>query len=359
MNYTLVYGMTNNPGGIETYLLNLFLRIDKSKYMLDFVSDFPSITYSDVLKKSGSRLYYIDAKSKSLFKQWKQLWIILKHHPEYKTMYFNILDAGALLTMIIPFVIGRKIVIHSHNSSTEKIMLHRICRPFLAIVSKDYAACSSEAAKYMFGKNYKKALIIPNVIDAKKFTYNPDLRKCKRKELGIENEFVICNIGRITEQKNPLGLIDIFEAFYKKHPNSILISVGSGDMMGTFKDYIESKSLTNAVLILGKRSDVAEILQASDLFLFPSLFEGFGIVIIEAQASGLPCMISDCIPKEVIITNLVSMLSIKDSSNQWCNEIERMMSIKRKNTYIEVCKGGYDQSCASEYDVKLFSVLFQ
>lgn len=358
MKYILVYGMTNNPGGIETYLLNLFMRIDKSKYMFDFVSDFPSITYSDVFLKSGSRLYYIVAKSKGLFKQWKQLWSILKHHPEYKTMYFNILDAGALFTMIIPFAMGRKIVIHSHNSSTEKIMLHRICRPFLAIVSKDYAACSLEAAKYMFGKNYKKTLIIPNAIDAKKFAYNPDIRKCKREELGIENKFVLCNVGRITKQKNPLGLIDIFEAFYKKHPNSILISVGSGDMMDAFENYIESKSLTNAVLILGKRSDVAEILQAADLFLFPSLYEGFGIVIIEAQASGLPCMISDCIPKEVIITNSVSMLSIKDSSNQWCKEIERMMNIKRRNTYAEVCKSGYDQSCASDYDNKLLSILF-
>ncbi len=358
MKYILVYGMTNNPGGIETYLLNLFMRIDKSKYMLDFVSDFPSITYSDVFIKFGSRLYYIAAKSKGLFKQWKQLWNILKHHPEYKTMYFNILDAGALFTMIVPFLLGRKIVIHSHNDSTEKIRLHKICRPFLTIVSNDYVACSSEAAKYMFGKNYKKALIIPNVIDAKKFAYNPEIRKCKREELGIENKFVLCNVGRITKQKNPLGLIDIFEEFYKKHPNSMLISVGGGDLTDDFKDYIKCKSLNDVVLVLGIRNDIPDILQAADLFLFPSLYEGFGIVVVEAQASGLPCIISDCIPKEVIVTDLVEMVSINASNKIWCQKIESKTNEIRRNTYYEICKSGYDQSCALKNDAKLMNILY-
>lgn len=124
----------------------------------DFVSDFTSIAYQEELQKLGSRFFYIPPKGRHLFQHWRQLWSILRQHPEYRTVYFNILDAGCAFTEFIPWLLGRKIVTHSHNSDTEKKRLHRICRPFLNIFTKEYVACSQVAAEYMFGSSKRPAL---------------------------------------------------------------------------------------------------------------------------------------------------------------------------------------------------------
>ena len=356
MKHVLVYGMTDNPGGIETYLLNFFRRVQGQGVMLDFVSDFPRISGSEILERGGAKLYFIPAKSKDLKGHINGMRRILREHPEYETVYCNILDAGGAVTMLPVFFAGRKIVVHSHNDNTDKLRLHKVCKPFLNWMAKGRVACSTVAAEYMFGKHSNDALVIPNAIDARDYTYDPKVRHAKRKALGVEDRLVICHVGRISIQKNPLVLIDIFERIHAKRPDAVLLSVGDGEMMEEFAAYINQKGLNDAVKRLGVRRDVSEILQAADVFLFPSLYEGLGIAVLEAQASGLPCVISDRIPSMAIFTERVCALPLEQPPEHWADCVLEQAKMPRQNTYADVVKAGFDISCCEEFDQKLLKM---
>lgn len=353
MKHVLVYGMTDNPGGIETYLLNFFQRVQGHGVMLDFVSDFAAVSGSNVLEQGGATIYRIPAKSKDLWGHLRGIWKILMEHREYTSVYFNILDAGAAVTMIPVFLAGRKIVVHSHNNDTEKKRLHKLCKPFLNLMASGRAACSEAAADYMFGKTAKNTLIVPNAIDAAKFAFSEEVRAEKRRALHLGNRPCICHVGRIAQQKNPFGLIDIFEAVHRKCPEAMLLSVGDGELMGEFRRYIADKGLNSAVICLGARNDVAELYSAADVFLFPSLYEGLGIVVLEAQAAGLPCVISDVIPKQAWITDLVCPVPLTAEPDVWADRVLMQLGQPRKDSYREIVAAGYDISCCSSFDEKL------
>lgn len=353
MKHILVYGMSDNPGGIETYLLNFFLRVQGELVRMDFVSDFSAVAHSHILEERGAKVYHIPAKSKNLFGHLAAMWRILKSHKEYDAVYFNILDAGAAVTMIPVFLLGRKIVVHSHNDSTEKIWLHRICKPFLNFFTAERAACSEAAAKHMFGGKAEQALIVPNAIEAARFTYCEKTRIRKRQELGLGNRPCICHVGRITQQKNPLGLIDMFEAVHRKCPEAMLLSVGTGDMMEQFQNYIADKGLSDFVMCLGVRHDVDELYHAADVFLFPSLYEGLPIALLEAQAAGLPCVISDVISSKATVTDLVCAVSLEARPEVWADHVISHLGRERRDTYKELVASGYDISCCDLFDRKI------
>ena len=357
MNRVLVYGMTNNPGGIETYLRNLFRLVNPTKVILDFVVDFPEMCYAGEFQNEGARIFYISAKSQGIWKQWKELYKILKQNPEYRYIYFNILDAGAAITMVVPWLLGKKIIVHSHNNNTEKIKLHRICRPFLNFFSSMRFACSKSAAFYMYGNQYgKKAQIIPNAIDCKRYQWNPSTRLLKREELGIGGEYVICHVGRLSKQKNVKKLLDIFSYIHEKERSAVLLSIGDGESRDEILEYAKSLNLMDKILFLGRRYDVPELLQAADVFVFPSLYEGFGIVAIEAQAAGLPCVLSDRVPREVQVTQDVIFLGLDEPLERWANKIMKYKYHIRKNTRDRLIEAGYDIEYPGQAQIRLMEL---
>ena len=349
----MVYGMTDNPGGIEMYLMNQLRTADREKIVFDFVTDFPTIAYADEIKSYGSEIYYIPAKSKSLPGHLRQMYRILRSHPEYKKVCFNILDAGAAITEVVPWLLRRKVITHSHNGNTDKIRLHKLCRPFLNLFTDKRYACSGVAAGFMFGKRH--AEIIPNMIDAGKYSFSEDKRAAKRKELGIENKFVICHVGRLSPQKNPFGLIDIFAEVLKAAENSVLLSVGSGEIADEVHNYAKEKGVYGNILFLGRRNDIDCLLSAADVFLLPSFYEGLPIVAIEAQASGLPCVLSDCISPETAITGNVKFLSLEEPVSDWVDVITGYKDFRRADMRSEVAKAGYDISHPSSAEKNLRS----
>lgn len=355
MKQVLVYGMTDNPGGIETYLLNFFHRVQGKRVKLDFVSDFPAISGAEQLLALGARLHFIPAKSRNPWGHLRGMRRILKAHPEYETVYFNILDAGAAVTMLPAFLLGRKIVVHSHNGSTDKLWLHRLCRPMLKGMTSRRVACSGIAAEHMFGTG-KNVLVIPNAIDASKYAYREDVRRRKRQELGLGEEPVIIHVGRLSRQKNPLGLINIFHEIHTLRPEAVLLSVGGGEMTEEFTAYIRQKGLEGAVKCLGVRRDVAELLQAGDVFLLPSLYEGLPISLLEAQAAGLPCVISDRISPETVVTDLVCRLPLTAPPRVWAECVLEALGRDRENTLQALAGGGFDSSCCGEFDEKLIEL---
>lgn len=342
MKRILVYGMTNNPGGIETYLMNILRSLDRERIIFDFVTDFPDIVYKEEILSYGSKIFYIPPKGKKLMKHWGILWRMLKDHPEYKKVYFNVLDAGAAVTMFIPWILHRNIIVHSHNGATDKLKLHKYCRPLLNFFADKYVACSKLAASFMFGENKKdKALIIPNAIDIEKYEFNQDIRIKTRRALNIGNEYVICHIGRISEQKNPYGLLRIFQEVCKINSNSLLLYVGSGELEKQIHDYAEQIGVKEKVLFLGKRKDIPELLCASDVFLLPSFYEGLPIVGIEAQASALPCVLSDAISEEIEITDDVIFCSLNQPPEEWAKIILGCQKRRRISNKESLRESGY------------------
>lgn len=360
MKQILVYGMTNNPGGIESYLMNILKNLASTELRFDFVTDFPEIAYEKELHNAGSNVYFITRKGESLIRHWKDLYKILINHPEYRCVYFNILDAGAVFTMFIPWLLRRRIVAHSHNGQTDKIKLQKICRPILKMMVKDKVACSIEAAKYMFGEKMVEAgkvLIVPNAINIKKYKFNPEIRENTRKSMHLENKTVICHVGRLSEQKNPFRLLDIFKEVLKINNDAILLSVGSGEIEDEIHRYAEKIEVKNQVMFLGVRDDVEKLLQAADVFVLPSKYEGLPIVALEAQASGIPCVLSSVISHEVDVSKKIKFLDLDDTNQEWAAEILKYANHKRYDCMENMREQGYDSDFMSKRTEQLIQIL--
>ena len=354
----LVYGMTDNPGGIESYLLGLLRRMPEGTF--DFLCDFPSIAYADELAARGSLVHFIPAKSVSLFGHWSAAARVLREHPEYTAVYCNVLDAGCAFLAVIPWLHRRRVTVHSHNGDTDKKRLHRLCRPFLNRITSGRAACSDEASRHMFGRTGGDILFVPNAIDGARYAFDPGRRAAKRKMLSLDERLVICHVGRITRQKNPLALLDILAAVRAegKRPDAVLLSVGVGDMDEEFDAAIREKGLEDAVLRLGRRGDVPELLQAADVFLLPSLYEGLSIALLEAQAAGLPCVTSDTISPQTIVTDAVRRISLDAGPETWAEAVLAAAEDKRFDAREGLIRAGFDISCCGENDRRLMELIW-
>ena len=209
--------MTDNRGGVETYIMSMFRAMDRTRIMFDYVTDFSTIAFRDEVEALGAKIYYIPAKSKHPIGQIQAFMRILNEHPEYDEVYFNILNAGSFYSMIAPILKKRRITAHSHNGSDDKMRLHKMFRPLLNRYSTRKLACSELAGRYMFGNeafDNGKVKLIKNAIDVNAFTFDREMRKMKRMELGAGDHFIVSHVGRIVHQKNPMGIIDIFEQIY-------------------------------------------------------------------------------------------------------------------------------------------------
>lgn len=347
----LVYGMTENFGGIESYIMNLYRTIDKSALTFDFLTDWETMAFEEEVKRCGSEVFHIPAKSKSLSAHQKAISKILKDHAEYRTVYFNILNAGAFFSVLPCLMKGRKTVIHSHNSSDCNMKLHRLCKLPLNIAANKKIACSEPAAVHMFGKKALekgKVTLIRNAIKISDYSFNPDVRKAKRAELGLGDEFTVIHVGRMSEEKNPVFLIDIFSAIVSVRPNSVLLYAGAGALEEKIKAHAKAAGISDNIRFLGLRRDINELLQAADVFLLPSLFEGLPISAIEAQAADLNCFISDNVSKEIALTNRVYLLSLDLSASAWAEKITEIGVSDRKNREAEITEKGYNLNVEAE-----------
>ena len=360
----LHWGMLGGIGGIEMFIMNVYRNIDRSKVQFDFLTTHNGkIAFEDEIKELGGRIYKeIYSKSESIVKHYQSLDNFFRNHPEFKGIHMHVNN----INFITPLKYAKKYnipirILHSHNSGNmfgNPSLIFRMQEYYNKKVVNKYAtqlfACSQDAGKWMFGNN--KFKVINNAIDVTKFKFNNDIRKKKREELNIKNKKVIGFIGRLQYQKNPEFLIEIFRDINKKDKNTVLVIVGVGDLQQKVNELIEEYDLKNNVILLGTRTDIAELLQAFDLFILPSRFEGLGIVLIEAQASGLSCIASaDVIPKEVKITNLLEFISLKENSKVWAQTALKMIGNNRINTINKITLEGYN----IETQIKILENLYR
>lgn len=332
--------------GIESFIMNLYRNIDRSKVQFDFLVHYTERQfYDDEIESLGGKIHRLSIREDNNFiKYFKDLRKFFASHKEYKIVHAH-MESFALFYLYyakkskIPIRIA-----HSHNDKvdpsikgTVKSMMNI---PFKYLAT-DYMACSDLSGKYLFKK--RKFKVIKNAIDSNKFIYNEDVRNEVRKELGLDNMFVVGHIGRFNEQKNHTFLIDVFNKLRKINENAVLLLAGTGNLETKIKEKVDQLGLENSVKLIGVRKDTERLYQAMDVFVFPSLYEGLGIVGIESQASGLMTICSDGIPEEARITNYFRCLPLKDSPNKWAEEINiYSKDYERRDTHLEIVNAGFD-----------------
>lgn len=338
-----------DTGGAETMMMKLFRTFSK-EYKMDFIVSSLTGYYEKEVLSLGGRIYRVPLRTKHPIKTFLAIErVVQKNH--YNTVlklcdtpkgYFDLLAArcgGA-----------KRLCVRSCNASAtmgklENILCNMI-RPLFNKIATQKIAPSLLAAEFTFGKkevDKGNVYLLHNGIDLNIFQYNDEGRKKIRKELDIsEEDFVVGHIGRFNKQKNHLFLIEVFEVLKKENPKAKLLLVGDGELKTEIIQCLERKGLTDCTILTGIRSDIPNLLSSMDLFLFPSLYEGMPNTVIEAQAVGLPCVISDTITKDADVTGLVKYVSLEEPKEKW---VEKCLDSKRKSTSVikkQMMDSGYD-----------------
>ena len=332
-------------GGLETLIMNIYRNIDRTKVQFDFLVHYTgNYFYDDEIKKLGGKIYKLSVREDNNFiKYLMDLDSFFEKHSEYKIVHGHMESLGQFY-----FRTARKHhipvrIAHSHNSATENTIKGKIKGILLKrykVYATDYFACSEKAGKFMFGnKNFK---ILKNAIIVDNFIFNEADRTQLRRELGIENKLVIGHAGRFCEQKNHKFLIDIFREVAQIEKNTILLLIGAGETFDRIHNQVREYGLEDRVFFLGVRKDIAKLYQAMDCFVFPSLFEGLGIVAIEAQCSGLPVVGSDVIPKEAAVTKQFHYMSLAETPRKWADVVIKALGSERNPEVDKIRANGYD-----------------
>lgn len=350
-----------DAGGAETFLMKVYRTLDKKKYQMDFcVSKKENNFYEEEIKNLGGNLFYVPPKTKHPIKNFFAI-IKLVRQQKYKYVLRTNQQSLSVIDLIAAKLGGaKKLIFRSSNAGLTGGFFGKFINKLFSFLPRTIPnvkiAPSSEAAIYVFGKkqfNEGKVIILNNAIDFEKFEFNEEKRKEKRKELKVDDKFVVGHIGRFNEQKNHTFLIDIFEKIYQKNKNAILLLVGKGELEQQIKNQVKEKKLDKNVIFLGIRKDIPELLMSMDIFLFPSFFEGMPNTIIEAQATGLKCILSDTITKEANITGLLEYISLSENADYWSSKIENVKTLNRNNVNKEFSKKGYTIDKVSEKFIKI------
>lgn len=319
----LQFPIANSQGGITQYVLQNWKFIDKSKFHFDFATMSKKLDFANELEKDGCKIHYISSYAEEDEKQFKDEIYNILTSENYDVIHLHTKQWKSFILEEIAKQVGvKKIIVHAHNTGIDTLndkkrkeeqILHNYVKEQLTEqMATDYWACSVEAADFLFGNKIakNKIKIMKNAVDLNKFFYNKEIRNKMRKELQLENNYVIGHVGRFEYQKNHEFLINIFSEVVKKMPIAKLLLVGNGELYPYINKLVHDYKLEENIILLGQRSDVADLYQAMDLFVLPSRFEGLGIVGIEAQAAGLPCLFSEMVPEEVCVSPLQKFIAL-------------------------------------------------
>lgn len=336
-------------GGVESFVMNYYRNIDRSKVQFDFLIDEDSnYIPREEIEQMGGKVIIIPPYQK-IFKYIKTLIRVFKEN-DYKIVHSN-LNTLSVFPLFSAKLAGVPVrIAHSHSTSNKKEwkknLLKNILRPFSKLFATDYFACTEHAGRWLFGNKAfddGKVTIINNAIDVDKFKYSEDIRNKLRKQLNIENKLVIGHVGRFMEQKNHEFLIDVFYEVHKEKKESVLLLIGDGHLENKIKEKVRNLELQDAVIFLGVKNNVNEYMQAMDVFVFPSLYEGLGIVLIEAQCSGLKCVTSTEVPLNAKISDDIFFIQLDNNLDQWKNSIISTTDNDfRKLKYENAKKFGFD-----------------
>lgn len=347
-----------NRGGAETMVMNYYRNIDRSKVQFDFmVHRQERGAYDDEIEALGGRIYRMMPLHPLTFgKYQRQIADFFDAHPGYRIIHGHCSESGYFVYKEahkrgVPVIIA-----HAHSTKAlfdlkwffRTWFKHRMRRYVTQIFT-----CGEESAIWLAGKKMgANAILQRNAIDTSKYRYAPDWAKRIRNSFQIpESDLILGHVGSFWKIKNQTFLIDIFQVLHQQYPQSHLLLVGEGELKENLIQKAQSLNLQDSIRFLGSRSDVPDLLKAFDIFVFPSLGEGLSVAMLEAQCAGLPCIVSDTIPKEVAMTDLVSFVSLHKSPQEWADLILNTYKAQRKReTYPEkIADAGYDIRCNAQW----------
>ena len=344
-----------SAAGIESFIMNIYRRIDKSKVQFDFlVLRNQNEFYDDEIKSLGGVKYTISPKSSNILcRVYEESYLVERF---LKNNHYDIVHVHYTTPLRAPLLKGIKNanvntrIYHSHSAyvlgkSRLKLFIYSYMSKKITKHATHYFACSNAAGEWIFEEKIVKegkVKVIYNGIDTNRFAYEPQKRSNIRKELGVTSEFLIIHTGRFTEQKNQHFIVEVFAEFLSMNPQSRLLLLGKGELEDSVRKQIQQLGVEDKVFMLGVKSNVEDYLSAADLYIMPSLYEGLPVAAVEAQCSGLPCILSSNITKEVKLTDAVEFLSLESSKSQWCDAIKSKMYKTRSDCSLSVKKQGYD-----------------
>lgn len=354
----LQFPIANTKGGTTQYILRNWEVIDKTCFQFDFATMSKSLDFVDELKKEGCKIYYISCYAEDNKEQFINEFTKILKEGNYDIVHLHTNQWKSFLVEQIAKKVGvKKIIVHAHNTGigtldeekrTSEIKLHnQMLEQLTENIATDYWACSSKAAEFLFGNKIsnRKIRIMNNAIDLSKYAFDKQIREEYRKKLNIEEEeYVIGCIGRLSYQKNQEFLISVFKElcsnYGEKGKKYRLLLVGAGECEEKYKEIVCENKLENKIIFTGYRADIPRLLQAMDIFCLPSRFEGLGMVLIEAQASGLPCIISEGVPKDGVVNDNVYSLPLEIIL--WKEKILEYDETYHRAKTIKLAQNGYD-----------------
>ena len=353
MQKVLVFGMTENPGGVESVIMNYYRHLNKEKYQFDFLCNTDVVAYEEEIKKMGGEIYRITARSKNRKQYKNDMNKFFKiNSNKYAAIWVNVCSLANIDYLKYAKKYGiKKRIIHSHNSqnmdSKLRSLLHKINKKFVHKYATDFWSCGDEAAKWFYSNKIIKSdnyYLLNNAINTDKFKYNIQIREEYRKQLDVQDKIVFGNIGRFHFQKNHTFIIKIFNEIQKIKPESVLLLIGAGEDEEMIKNMVNNYNIQDKVKFLGLRNDVEKIMQAMDVLLFPSLFEGLPVVLVEAQTSDLLIYASNTISPKSKIKENMKMISLDLDEKEWSKIIIDDLSKKYERTsdISEIINNGYD-----------------
>lgn len=336
-----------DTGGAETFLMKIYRALPKD-IKLDFVVSTNTGYYENEVTNLGGKIYRVPLRTKNPIAVYRAIKKIVKQN-KYKYVLKLCDTPIGVFDLWAAKAGGADILcVRSCNAQSEegcvRAFLYSILRPIFNKLSTKKIAPSLLAAKYTFGDkivNAGKVNLLNNGIDTSVYRFNENDRNRIRKEFSIEEKYVIGHIGRFSTQKNHQFLIEIFSEIIKKRPDTVLMLIGNGEKKEAIKELVSQYNLSGKVIFCGIRSDIPALLSAMDTFLFPSFYEGMPNTVIEAQSSGLPCIISDTITREAAITDNVFYLSIQDKASVWADTVLSKKAENRTKAYKKVLDAGY------------------
>lgn len=355
-------------GGVSAMMYQFYEHLDHSQFQYDFVAPGKSSLsqYRDQIVDMGGEIIELGASGNFIVRKlkfWNRLKCLICDR-RYQIVHIN---SGSILfnaqcAWIAKLCHVKKVIVHSHNAGTDgklRQRLMRCSRFLLEYAATDFWACSNKAAQYMFTKKRIQSgeyYVINNGINTVSFCFRQDIRDKYRKQLDIEEKKVLLHIGRFCPQKNHKFLVKLFKTFLDEHPDSILLMVGEGELLSSVMQYVDELGISDHVIHLKQRNDIPQLMMAADVLILPSLYEGLPVVGVEAQASGLPCLFSSEITREVDIVGENSFISLNSSLQEWCQAIENALqfSIARADCASEIARKGF----SIEYNTKEIERLY-
>lgn len=332
-------------GGAETMIMNIYREINRKEFQFDFVVHTQEEgAYDREIRELGGTIYHCPRFTAINYLAYKRWWekFFAQLTTKYDVVHGHI-GSTAAIYLSYAKKYGAHTIAHSHNTNGDmsaKEIMYRFFARKVCGKAEHYLACSYSAGTDRFGQRIKFD-ILNNAIPAQKYTYSSDKRAIARRNLFAKDELIVGHVGRFAAQKNHGFIVEIFNEVAKRLPAKLLL-VGDGELRSEIEEKVKMLDLEENVIFAGVREDVSDLMQAMDVFIFPSLYEGLPLSVVEAQAAGLPCLISDGVPIECKLTDLVKQIPLSSGAELWAESVIEVARTERRDMYPSIYVSGFD-----------------